>query len=369
LRILLIKLHAIGDAVMITPAIRHLKHSLPDAEVDILIGEWSAQVMQHNPYVHRIITFPDRWFSPRNPWNCVQLYSLSRQLRSKHYDAVLVFHHHWAIRTFASSLSAPITLTYHPVFDDSDRFSLWDTHRHGVRNATALVNAFCRRLGVAEIPDDDDSQLTADWVVTDDEAECAKEILAEAGIDQSPIVIHPGAGGSPRGPANERKWFADRFAGLIDELHRQRSEPLVLEGAEFEQPLAEYIQRRLDFPIFSIVGKSNLREMAAILSQSRLLITNDTGTMHIGGAVAVPLVAIFGSTGSSNLIPLGGPFKAVQSTLPCSPCTYGVFKGCLYQEIECMKEITVDRVLQTALDLLRPGSSAWSSISRSGDIT
>jgi len=236
--------------------------------------------------------------------------------------------------------------------DDSERFSLWDTQRHGVRNATALVNAFCRRLGVAEIPDDDDSQLQADWVVTDDEMQRAKEILDAEGIDQPPIVIHPGAGGSPRGSAEQRKWFSDRFARLIDELHRRELGPVVLEGAEFEQPLAEYIQRQTQHPISSIVGKANLREVAAILSQSRLLITNDTGTMHIGGAVAVPLVAIFGSTGSTKLIPLGGPSKAVQSTLPCSPCTYGAFQGCLYHEIECMKEITVDRVLETALSLL-----------------
>ena len=282
----------------------------------------------------------------------LHMYALSKEMRSQHYDAVLVFHHHRAIRAFARSISAPVMIAYHPVLDDSDRFSLWDTERHGVRNATALVNAFCRRMGVAEIPDDDDGQLKADWQVTDQEVQRAKEILAAEGIEQSPIVIHPGAGGSPRGPANERKWSADRFAQLIDELHRQRPEPVVLEGAAFEKPLAEYIQQRAQSSVISIVGKSNLREMAAILSHSKLLITNDTGTMHIGGAVGVPIVAIFGPTGSAKLIPLGGPFKTAQSTLPCSPCTYGGFQGCLYQEIECMKEISVDRVLDIALGLL-----------------
>jgi heptosyltransferase-2 len=352
LRILLVKLHAIGDAVMITPAIRRLKQSFPDAELDIVIGDWSAQVMRHNPYIRKIITFPDGWFSLRNPWNFAHLFGLSKRLRSRRYDAVLVFHHHKAIRAFARSISAPITITYHPSLDDSTQFSLWDTRRHGVRNATALVNAFCRRMGVPEIPDDDDSQLQADWRVADDELQRAKAILADAGIDKPPLVIHPGAGGSPRGPANERKWAADRFAQLIEELQQMQSSPIILEGAKFEEPRGAYILGGMSHQVVSIMGKSNLREMAAILSQSRLLITNDTGTMHIGGAIGIPLVAIFGSTGSAKLLPLGGPFIGVQSTLPCSPCTYGVFKGCLYHEIECMREITVDRVLDAALSLL-----------------
>jgi len=347
-----VKLHAIGDVVMITPAIRRLKQSFPDAAVDILIGEWSAQAVQHNPHLRHVITYPDGWFSWKNPWNVVRLYGLLRRLRAHRYDAVLVFHHHRAIRQFASMISAPVTIAYHPVFDDSIRFSLWDTTRHGVGNATALVNGFFRRMGIDLTPDDDDRQLKAEWVVTDDEMERAKDVLAQVGVHEPPIVIHPGAGGSPRGPADERKWSCERFVELIDLIAQKHLGQVVLEGAAFEIPLAQSVQREVAHSVASIVGLTDLRVMAAVLRQSKLLITNDTGTMHVGGAVGVPLVGIFGPTGGKKLVPMGGPFKAVQSTLPCSPCTYGSFGGCLYEEIECMKEITAQRVLETALSLL-----------------
>jgi len=352
MKILIVKLHAIGDVVMITPAIRRLKQSFPDSQVDIVIGEWSAQSVQYDPHFKRVITCPDGWFSWKSPWNVVRLAGLLRRLRANCYDAVLVFHHHRAIRQFAAMISAPVTMAYHPVFDDSERFSLWDTERHGVRNATALVNAFCRQMGVDTIPDDDDQQLKAEWVVTEEEIVRAKDILVTVGIDEPPIVIHPGAGGSPRGPADERKWSTTRFAQLIELLRQRGFGTVVIGGMDFETPLAQSIQSQANSPVVSIAGMTNLREMAAVLTQSRLLITNDTGVMHVGGAVGVPLVGIFGPTGYSNKLPLGGSFKAVQSTLPCSPCTYGAFRGCLYDEIECMKEITAQRVLETSLSLL-----------------
>jgi ADP-heptose:LPS heptosyltransferase len=352
MKILIIKLHYIGDVVMITPAIRWLRHAIPNAQLDILIGNWSRQVVDNNPSFSRKFTVPDGVFTYRKPWNLVCYWTLLKELKAQKYDGVLIFHHHpWIVR-FGRAISAPITIAYHPEIDDSPHYSLWDPSRHGVQNALALVRSFCQRIG-CELEDDRDSGLLqADWVVTDEEVTRAKEILASVGISESPIIVHPGAGLPRKRKGREKQWFPERFAELITEIQANNLSPIALEGAGFERSLAEEIQSLLPTPVVSIVGLTNLRELAAVLSLSRMLITNDTGTMHIGGAVRVPVVAIFGPTGADKFLPLGGPFVGIQSRVPCSPCNYGSFQGCLYQQFECMKEISVERVRDAALQLL-----------------
>ena len=352
MKILVIKLHYIGDVVMITPSLRRLRQVFPEAKIDVLIGDWSRQVLENNPHLRRIISIPSKWLLTKNPWNLVALSRLLIELRKEKYDGVLIFHHNRAIRALGRAISAPMTIAYHPNSNDSHRFSLWDTRRHGVLNALALVDAFNREVGVNVKTPESNHNLKAEWVVTKEEQLRATKILESAGVSEPPIIVHPGAGRSPLKSSDPRQWFPECFVELIIELVQHNLGPILLEGAEFEQPLAQAILKKVPSTVGSIVGKTNLRELAAVLSKSRLLITNDTGTMHIGGAVKIPLVAVFGPTGGDKLIPLQGPFKAVQSQVPCSPCYYGAFRGCLFKEYECMKEISVERVLDSALMLL-----------------
>jgi lipopolysaccharide heptosyltransferase II len=352
MRFLVIKVHYIGDVVMITPALRRLKRAFPDAQVDILIGSWSGQVVYHNPNISRIFSVDDRIFSWKNPWNLFRVARLFLKFRVEHYDGVLMFHARKRVRLFGFGLSAPVAFSYHPSRNDSHRYSLWDPRKHGVRIAVDLVDAFCRGCGVEPPSRDEDRDYRAEWFVTEEESAKADEVLASVGVHEPPIVVHPNAGVPGRVKGGEKRWLPERFADLIQELRHQQLGPVLLEGAGFEEPLAQEIQALLPEPVGSIVGMTNLRELAAVLSKSRLLITNDTGTMHVGGAVGVPMVAIFGPTPSDKFLPLGGPFRAVQSRVPCSPCNYGGFKGCLYNEIECMKEISVSRVMDEVLHLI-----------------
>ena len=352
MKILIIKLHYIGDVVMITPALRRLRRAFPEAQIDVLIGKWSRQVIDHNPHVDKIISVPDGLFRHKDFRNLQSLYRLLHRLRSEKYDSVLIFHRNRWIHRFGRSISAPMTIGYRASGEDTHRYSFWDVKQHGVLNALSLVDTFCREMGIDPLHDDNNGRLRAEWIVTADEMQRAGEVFEAVGVDSPPIIVHPGAGVPGRKKGIEKQWFPDRFVDLIEAMQRQNVGPILLEGAEFERPLAEGIQERLSVPVGSIVGMTNLRELAAVLSRSRLLITNDTGTMHVGGAVGVPLVGIFGSTGREKFLPLDGPFRAVQSSVPCSPCTFGGFKGCINEEFECLKEISVERVLDAAMELL-----------------
>jgi heptosyltransferase-2 len=352
MKLLVIKIHYIGDVVMITPALRRLKQTIPEAQIDVLVGNWSRQVLENNPHLNRIISVPNKWLMAKNPWNLFKVSQLLVNLRKEKYDGVLIFHHNRAIRALGRVISAPVSIAYHPNKNDSHRFSLWDTKRHGVLNAISLVDVFCQRVGVNVTLPEDNYCLKSEWIITEKEVQRAKEFLESVGVFEPPIIVHPGAGKLFQKRIDQRRWFPERFVKLITELLRRNFEPILLEGAEFEQPLAHSILKQVPSSVGSIVGRTNLRELAAVLSNSRMLITNDTGTMHIGGAVGIPVVAVFGPTGGDKLLPLEGPFRAVQSQVPCSPCYYGAFRGCLFKEYECMKEISVERVLDSVLNLL-----------------
>ncbi len=351
MKILIIKLHYIGDVVMITPALRRLRRVFPDSQIDILIGNWSSQVIINNPHVNDIIPVSDGWFSLSNPINFFHLVKLLSRLRSNRYDGVLVFHSNPSICRFSRAIGAPLTLFYHYENDDSPHYSFWDKKRHDTLNANALVDKFCGLAGggVAGNLDDD---VETEWVVVEDELRWAKDFLSSLDVQDPPVVIHPGAGVPSRGIRNEKQWFPEKFAALIQVLEDRGLGPVLLEGTALEEPIAQRIQTLLQFPVRSIMGMTDLRETAALLTLSRLLITNDTGTMHIGGAVGVPTVAIFGPTGSKEKLPYISSSRAVQSNVPCSPCVSFSFGGCLFDEYECMKEVSVDRVLATIDSLM-----------------
>ncbi len=332
---------------MITPALRRLRRAFPDAQIDVLIGNWSRQVIINNPHVNDVIPVSDGWFSLSNPINFFYLFKLLSRLRSDRYDGVLVFHSNPAICRFGRMISAPITIAYHYQRDDSPLYSYWDKNQHDTLNANALVDKFCRLIGDAKVGENFDDDVETEWIVGEDELRWAKDFLLSLDIQDPPVVIHPGAGVPSRGVRNEKQWFPEKFATLVQGLADRGVGPVLLEGAAFEEPIAQRIQALLQFPVRSIMGMTDLRETAALLTLSRLLITNDTGTMHIGGAVGVPTVAIFGPTGSKEKLPLNGSSRAVQSGVPCSPCISFSFGGCLFDEYECMKEISVERVLET----------------------
>lgn len=335
---------------MITPGLRRLRRAFPDARIDALIGNWSRQVLINNPHVDNIIPVSDKWFSLGKPINFIRLAALLRQLRSSRYDGVLIFHSNPAICRFGRMIGAPITIAYHYEHNDSPRYSYWDINRHDALNANALVDKYCdltAGLGSGNL----DAEVETEWVVGLDELQWANEFLVEENIKKPVIWIHPGTGVPTRVESQEKQWFVEKYAALITELAQRELGELLIGGTKFERSIARRIQELLCVPIRSMMGAFELRQYAALLSISRLLITNDTGTMHIGGAVGVPTVAIFGPTGCKEKLPMNSSCRAVQSRVPCSPCISFSFDGCLFDEFECMKEISVDRVL-SAVDSL-----------------
>jgi heptosyltransferase-2 len=155
--------------------------------------------------------------------------------------------------------------------------------------------------------------------------------------------------GAEYGPA--KRWPLERFAAVANEVAREAGLAVewLLVGAPGEREMGERLSGMIEAPHVNLVGTTSLRELIARLRECVLLLTNDTGTMHLAAALGVPTVSIFGSTEPSLTGPTGGGHRVVRHHVPCSPCFR---RECPFGHYDCMTGITVERVSREVLALL-----------------
>jgi heptosyltransferase-2 len=186
--------------------------------------------------------------------------------------------------------------------------------------------------------------------VKDEERAGIASRLASLGLGPgAPIVaINPGA---TYGSA--KRWYPDRFAAVADALSEEWAASVVVVGSPAEAPLAGEIEAAARRGVVNLAGKTTVREMMALLSLSSFLVTNDSGPMHIGAALGVPLVAIFGPTDWRRTSPWTDRARVVRVEIDCSPCRLRVCD----RGHECMLGVTPGMVIEAARDLLPGGPS------------
>jgi heptosyltransferase-2 len=176
-------------------------------------------------------------------------------------------------------------------------------------------------------------------------AKRASALLAEAGVGDQEILVgvHPGAAYGVT-----KRWFPERFAAVLDRLHKPGRRILLFGGAS-ETPLAEEISTRMRQAPVNFVGRTSVTEVTALINRCSLFLSNDSGLMHVAAALSVPQVALFGSTDPQKTAPLNAKAVVIHPTqVDCTPC----FKRRCPHDLECLKAITVDEVCAAAERLL-----------------
>ena len=154
------------------------------------------------------------------------------------------------------------------------------------------------------------------------------------------------APGAAYGPA--KRWFPERFAAVADRLAGRFSCPVVLFGSAGDRASTEAVQSAAKSTLIDIAGKTNLGDAIALIARCDLFVTNDSGLMHVAGALGVPTVAIFGSTNPQTTYPLGERTLIIRRPVDCSPC---LKKECP-TDFRCMDLVTVDEVYDESIRLL-----------------
>jgi len=158
------------------------------------------------------------------------------------------------------------------------------------------------------------------------------------------IGVNPGAA-----YGTAKRWLPERYAEVADRLAGELGGRVAVLGGPAERALAEDIAARLASPARVLAGETELGELIGVLSQLRLLLTNDSGPMHLAAALGVPLVAIFGPTDWRETAPVGDRRRLVREPVECAPCK---LRECPIDH-RCMQRVSAERVAAEARSLLQ----------------
>ena len=175
--------------------------------------------------------------------------------------------------------------------------------------------------------------------------ESLSRIIREYGLqDKSLVALNPMA------RWETKLWENDRFADLADRIQKDLSCEVIFTGSRRDRPVIDQIIGSMEERACNLAGRTSLKELACLYSKCRLAITTDTGPMHIAAAMGCPVVALFGPTAPWRTGPYGNGHRIIRTEIECSPCFK---KKCARKT--CMKDISVNRVFETARELFGQG--------------
>ena len=334
-RILVRQVNWLGDAVLTLPAIEALGRRFPDAEVVVLAREWVAGLFAGHPMVDRVVELRPAGL----PQSIFGRWQLARSLSRQGFDLAVLFPNSFDAALVPWLAGIPRRVGYST---DGRGWMLTDPLEE--RSTPSRPHQVERYLGIARALGGNGPSIPRLSVPAGGQRK-AGEILRDHGVQESePIVaVNPG---SIYGSA--KRWPAVRFAAVADALVASRGVRILLLGSEGERPVLEQVTRHMRSPVVNLAGRTDLLALLGVLGRARLLVSNDTGAMHVAAAVGTPVLAIFGSTDAEATGPLGQSVRLLRQPVPCSPC---LLRECPIDH-RCMTRITVDQVVQGAMHLL-----------------
>ncbi len=340
-RILLLRLERIGDLLMALPAIGDLRAMAPSAEIDLVVGSWNADLAAALPAVTRVVTLDAAWLARGDVGlGLPALVAAARTWRHRRYDLALNFEPDIRTNILLAASGAGWTAGYRsggggPLLDIALDY---DTREHTTDNARRLVSAV-----MAGTPRESGALL----VVPPNAYERADNLL---GAPRRPLVAVHASGGRAI-----KQWEPDRFADVAQRLVASAGATIVLTGSSGDRPLVDRLKAALPpASVIDAAGDLDLLTVAAILERSDLLITGDTGPMHLAVAVETPIVAVFGPSEPARYAPRGPYDRVVRVDLPCSPCNRIRLPParCVGHTPDCLAFVSADSVYAAALAVL-----------------
>lgn len=324
-RILIVAPSWVGDAVLAQPLFRRLKERHPGATIEVLAPPWVLPVLARMPEVDGTIENP----FGHGALQIAERRRLARSLSGR-YDHAVVLPNSFKSAMIPFFAGVELRTGY----IGEARFGLLNDRRRLDEKALPLMverfAALAEPPGEALIRPVPSPRLTVDEVARD-------ATLARLGLrlDRKVVAFCPGAeyGPSKRWPA---RYYAD-LAARIAHVGRQ----VWLMGSPKDAQIGDEIALLSKGACVNLCGRTKLDEAVDLLSCADLVVSNDSGLMHVAAALERPLVAIFGSSSPRFTPPLSGDARVVQLDLPCSPC----FKPeCPLKHFKCMMELTPERL-------------------------
>jgi len=327
---------------MCEPALRGLRKLFPDAQIALLVKPAVADLFTGHPALTRVLTYD----SKGRHAGLFGKWALAEQLRRQSFDLAVLFQNAFEAAFLTFLAGVPRRYGY-----ATDGRSLLLSNPVAVQDRRELTHQvhyywdLLKPLGLTGDPP------APELVVSPEEEQAMAERLAQGGLTATDVVVGINPGSTYGGA---KRWLPERYAEATERLCRTLRESrnqqvgVVIFGAKGEERLGQEIAARLSSPSLVLSGATTIRELMAAVKRCALLLTNDTGPMHIASAFQVPLVAIFGPTDWRTTSPFGSAHAIVRQPVDCAPC---MLRECPIDH-RCMTRVSVEQVYEASLSSL-----------------
>ncbi len=338
-KILVLQLTHIGDIVVTTPVFKALKKQYPDAEIVALVRPLTKNLLENNPHVDRILTLEAPWFNRSEGASWMDTIKFARMLSKEKFSIALEFHGDPRDNLLLWLIGAKQRVGYGARGGGFFLTKIVPYHRV-VKHITGRYIDVLQAVGID--PESRQTDLFPDF----EDKRAVTKARQKLGLKPRDkiIVIHPGSG------RPNKFWPNERFAKVADKLAAKRGVKVVLSGGPGESELIKSITARMEHEAF-VLSPLTLRQLAEFLKGAKLLISTDTGPMHMARAMGTPTVSLFGPVDPREWGYNDKKSIAIFHKLPCSPCE--LYDCPIPDKYACLKKIKVSEVLKVAEKMLK----------------
>ncbi len=325
-KVLLVRLRSIGDTVLATPSVVALKRFLPRVQVDILVEDWVAPLLDHHPHIDNVVVIERGGFMSRA--------RVARELRASNYDVVYNLHGGTTATFLTSATGARHRVGFRTYqyaqlhnHQSPSPLLLWGQQKtHSVEQQLAL-------LGWTGVPVTDRPRTVLG--IAPQAAENVNQRLAAIGLEDRKIaLVHPAAA------LATKQWAVENFARVVEYL-AERGYASVAVAAPHEQAVLEALTESSSVPLVTM--DLTLPEVTALARRAQVFVGNDSGIAHIAAAVGTRCVVVFGSSNRAHWRPWNSALaEIVFEEMPCQPC-HGYFCE-KFAQPECILRVPVTGV-------------------------
>ncbi len=335
--ILIIKLGAIGDVVHALPFLEVLRKNFPEARLDWVVEEESSQIIEGHKGIDEVI------ISHRKSWQkrllrgrkritaFKEVIQFLKELRSAEYDLVVDLQ-----GLFKSAIITGLSKGKKKIGPSWGRegSQLFLTERPFLVDAD--MHAVDKYLKIAEYLGCEKGSWKGHIPIRESDKGSIDKVLHGKGTkNQHLVAVNPFA------TWTTKLWETERFVALADRIQKELACHIIFTGSRQDKAQIDGIMEGMEERPVNLAGQTSLKELAYLYSKCRLLVTTDTGPMHIAAAMGCPVVALFGPTAPWRTGPYGEGHQVIRDEVECSPCFK---KSCDHQS--CMQNITVDKVFE-----------------------
>jgi 3-deoxy-D-manno-octulosonic-acid transferase/heptosyltransferase-1 len=346
MNILIVKMSAIGDVIHTLPALNAIRGHFPNAHIAWLVEEAASPlVVGHEALDRVLISGRKRWIKglveSGDFSNIGKASRFIRQLRDTHYDLVLDFQ-----SLLKSGVLVGLSRGKRKVGFDQGMEHMEKSHlflNEPIPPVDMNIHALLRGMMLIESLGIKVSEIQYKLPIGKRDLQTVDDLIVRSGIrkDKPFVAIHPVA------QWETKLWNNKRFSDLADGLIEMYDAEVVFTGSQQDRSMVDDIRALMIRKSVNLAGETTLKTLAGLYEKADLLISTDTGPMHLAAAVGTPVVALFGPTAPWRTGPFGQGHQVVRVGLECSPC----FKRHC-QTKDCMKQILVEHVLGAVQKIL-----------------